>query len=110
MNYDPQSIDNQGRITAYDEQGRRHVFHTDPQESRQFFLMTQSLSQGQEELGLLLHADKTPEWAQRRFRDGRSDQELRSDWFRKVCGSGLHRGVAERWLTERIKLENSTTD
>ena len=105
MNYNPQSIDSQGRIKATDEDGRTHIFHTDSQESQQFFFMVQSLSQGQEELGLMLYAGKTPEWAQKRFRDGRTDLELRSDWLRKVCSTGLRREVAERWLAERTALE-----
>lgn len=110
MNYDPQSIDNQGRIMATDEDGRTHIFHTDETESRQFFHMVQCLSQGQQELGLMLYADKTPEWARKRYRDGRSDHELRSDWLRKVTATGLRREVAERWLEERIKLEDDRTD
>ena len=107
MNYQPESIDAHGRITARDENGVRHIYHTDSKESQQYFHLVQSLSQGVEELGLLLHATKTPEWAEKRYRDGRTDDQLRADWLRKVCSTGLRREIAERWLTERVVLEKN---
>ena len=107
MEYEPESIDSKGRIIARDAQGCRHIFHTDSEESRQYFHLVQSLSQGVTELGLLLHARKTPEWAEKRYRDGRTDEQLRADWLKKVCSTGLRVEIAKRWLEERIALENN---
>ena len=105
--YTPQSVDPLGRITSIDENGRRVVYHSNKEEARAFFGMIEALSAGRDELGLLLYSDQTPERALARAGDGRSDEQLRDDWMRKVVAKGLSPEVALDWLTKRIQVQKS---
>ena len=104
--YTPQSVSASGVITATDADGRRHLFHTDPEEARVFALMTTWLSAGVEELGLLLHAGSTPAWLKRRQEDGRTADELKRDWIRKVTSAGMPEASALQFFEARISLDD----
>lgn len=99
-----ESISASGVITATDAGGRRHLFHTDPAEARAFERLTGWLSAGVEELGLLLHAGSTPAWLNRRQADGRSDDELKTAWLRKVTNAGMPEASALQFFEARISL------
>lgn len=100
--YTPQSVSDNGVVTATDDYGNVHHFHTDPVEAQQFLSAVTALSAGREELGLLLYSGSTPEYAQLRYQDGRSDSELRSDWLLKVTACGMPEEQALQFLNARL--------
>ena len=104
--FTPESISASGVITATDADGRRHLFHTDPAEAQAFALMTAWLSAGVQELGLLLHAGSTPAWLKRRREDGRTTDELKRDWLRKVTSAGMPEASALQFFEARISLDD----
>lgn len=99
----PQTINDRGVITATDDYGFTHHFHTQADEAREFFLSVQALAAGCEELGLLITYSGDPTIRMRRQHDGRSDDELKSDWLRKVTDAGLSEEAALTFLAERLK-------
>jgi len=100
--FTPQSVSDNKVLSATDDYGNVHHFHTDPDEARQFFSAVAALSAGREELGLLLFSSSTPDRAQLRYEDGRSDDELRSDWLRKVTACGMPEEQALQFLNARL--------
>ena len=102
--YIPESINARGVITTTDTTGRRHLFHTDPAEAKAFALMTEWLSTGAQELGLILHANSSPAWLHRRQADGRTTNELKRDWLHKVTTAGMPEDAALQFFDTRIRL------
>ena len=102
----PQSISTTGVITATDSSGRRHLFHTDPQEAQAFALMTTWLSACVQELGLILHANSSPAWLKRRQADGRTTAELKRDWLRKVTTAGMPEASAIQFFEARTSIDD----
>jgi hypothetical protein len=100
----PQTINNRGVITATDDDGLTHHFHTQPDEAHEFFRSVQALAAGREELGLLLTYQGSPTHSARCQHDGRSDEELKSAWLRKVTDAGLSKEAALKFLAERLKV------
>lgn len=98
----PQSVTADGVITATDDAGFTHRFHTDAAEAQTFFSSVQALAAGSEELGLLITYAGDPTIRMRRQRDGRSDDELKSDWLAKVTAAGLTREAALSFLDARL--------
>ena len=64
-----------------------------------------ALSQGRDELGLLLYSGTSPDWLARRVDDGRNDAELMYDWTAKVCAAGLTEEAALSFLNARLACE-----
>ena len=104
LDFTPQSVSSRGVITATDEYGNTHHFHTDEEEARQFAAAVSCFAAGREELGLLLYSDDNPEQASRRHKDGRTDQQLKDDWLHKVCAAGMPEGAALQFLTARLSI------
>ena len=102
----PQSVNHRGQITATDEDGNRHLFHTDPVESRQFADAVRCFVCGREELSLLLHSNDTPQRRRQRIADGRSDEQLKEDWLAKVSAAGMPKPAALAFLTARLATTN----
>ena len=100
----PQSVRSNGVITATDEAGNRHHFHTDPVEARQFAFASMCLAAGRDELFLLLYSNDSPHHASLRHDDGRTDEQLKEDWLNKVCGAGLSEAQALSFLNARLSL------
>ena len=92
----PQTISNNGVITATDSDGNTHRYHTDPKEASQHFYLVDSLCAGADELGLLLRNEGD--------RRGRTDIQVTEDWFRKVEANGLPHEIAVQFLEERLSL------
>ena len=105
-NMTPQSVASNGVITATDEDGNTHHFHTDEDESKAFAFASMCLSAGRDELFLLLYSDACPQYAEQRHKDGRSDEQLKADWLTKVTNAGMPRASASRFLTERLALND----
>ena len=97
-----QTINPNGVITATDDFGFTHRFHTNADEAKDFFRKVQALAAGSEELGLLITYAGDPTIAMRRQRDGRSDEEIKSDWLTKVTAAGISREEATQFLEARL--------
>ena len=102
----PQSVNSRGVITATDADGNRHHFHTDEQEARQFAFAAKSLAAERDELFLLLYSDACPTYAAQRQADGRSDDQLKSDWLSKVTAAGMPEAAALKFLTARLEMQD----
>ena len=100
--FTPQSVRSNGVITATDEAGNRHHFHTDPVEARQFAFASMCLAAGRDELFLLLYSNDSPHHAELLHKDGRTDEQLKDDWLTKVCASGLSEAQALAFLNARL--------
>lgn len=103
-NMTPQSVASNGVITATDENGNTHHFHTDKEEAQQFAFASMCLAAGRDELFLLLYSDACPQYAEQRHKDGRSEEQLKNDWLTKVVAAGMPRAAASRFLTARLAL------
>ena len=64
-----------------------------------------ALSQGRNELGLLLFTSTSPAWLARRVADGRSDTALKDAWLTKVCAAGLTKEAALTFLNARLACD-----
>ena len=98
----PISVTSNGVISAQDDDGITHHYHTNPEESRSFAMASMCLAQGREELFLLLYGSDCPEHIRMRTEDGRSDQQLKDDWLTKVTRAGMHQSSALDFLERRL--------
>ncbi len=101
----PVSIDQYGRIKSVRSDGYTVITHTDAVESERFFSRINALEKGKDELGLILFAciSSVPNAVAKLKRDGRTEEQLRSDWITKVTsGGGLSTTEATQFLEGRI--------
>ena len=64
-----------------------------------------ALSQGRNELGLLLFTSTSPAWLARRVADGRDDDALKDPLLTKVCSAGLTKEAALTFLNARLACD-----
>ena len=107
QNLTPQRVDAKGRIFSTDEDGNTHIHPTNPYEAALFVSYTKALTAGRDELWLLLHASKTAEGRALLSQDGRTTEQIKTDWLIKVMAAGLSKEAALEWLEGRLKLEQS---
>ena len=89
-------------ITVRHEGGGADHFHTDPEEAREWFRLSQALNAGAPLLGLLLYGHEGGEFAERLQADGRTAVQLVNAWLRAVVEAGAHPLEAEEFLRDRL--------
>ena len=102
--YTAQTISSTGVITATDDDGITHHYHTDAEESRLFLMNMSWLSAGRDELGLLVNTHRSLGWAMRRQADARTDAEIKTAWLSKVTSAGMPKASALEFLEARLSM------
>lgn len=84
--------DPETKVFSVQGDGKRHHFHTDPEESAAFVSFTSALRAGSLELAQLVGS--MPATAE--------PDELKRVWLEKVTAAGLDRQIAADWLAGRL--------